>query len=103
MRRMRIIFFFLFFFCFTSVFAFSNGRERTIQAIQQELLPILKKCQVPGAAIVIYDHGYPYAFYYGNGALHGDKVKNDTSFEVASVSKVFTSVLLAEEAQKGGK
>jgi beta-lactamase class C len=98
----KIVFFCLLCLSISSLFASPAGKERTIQAIQQQLLPMLKKYQVPGAAIVIYDHGYPYAFYYGTASLkQGNHVQSDTLFEIASVSKVFTSVLLAEEAQRG--
>jgi len=80
----------------------ASERANTIHAIQRQILPVLKKYQIPGAAIVVYNHGEPYAFYYGNASLKkGDKVKNNTVFEIASISKVFTSALLAEEALKG--
>ena len=84
------------------VIAMHSERANTIKAIQRQLLPVLKRYQIPGAAIVIYNHGQPYAFYYGNATIKPKtKVTSDTSFEVASISKVFTSVILAEEAQKG--
>ena len=79
-----------------------SERTNTITAIQRQLLPVLKKYQIPGASIVVYNHGQPYAFYYGNATVKPKtKVSSDTAFEIASISKVFTSVILAEEAQKG--
>lgn len=82
-----------------SIFA---NRTATIEAIRTQLLPFLKKSQIPGAAVLIYDHGHPYAFYYGYANLRPKSVVTaDTLFEIASVSKLFTTVLLAESINTG--
>lgn len=102
MKRIKLLILCLIFSLALPLMAHPSGRAATIEAIRQQLLPILKKYQIPGAAIVVYDHGQPYAFYYGTSTLKSkDKITGDTDFELASISKVFTSVLLAEEAQKG--
>lgn len=102
MIRIKVLFTFITLLLAMSLYAQPVGRSRTIAAIQQQILPMLKRNQIPGATVVIYDHGYPYAFYYGTASLRrNDKVTGDTTFEIASVSKLFTSILLAEESQAG--
>lgn len=78
------------------------GRFETIQLINQNILPILKRDKIDGAAIIVYDHGIAHAFYYGNASnRRGDRVTENTAFEVGSVSKLFTSVLLALAVGQG--
>ncbi len=78
------------------------GRFETIQLINRNILPILKRDKIDGAAIIVYDHGIAHAFYYGEATgRRGDRVTENTAFEVGSVSKLFTSVLLALAVQQG--
>lgn len=76
-------------------FAVPVGRFETIQLINRNILPLLKRDKINGAAIIVYDHGIAHAFYYGNATRPGNKVTPDSAFEIGSVSKIFTSVLLA--------
>jgi len=105
MKRIKFLLFCVIFFLCSPLIAQvaePAGRAAIIEAIRLQLLPVLKKNKVPGAAIVIYDHGHPYAFYYGVASyIPKVPVNGDTDFEIASISKVFTSVLLAEESEKG--
>lgn len=78
------------------------GRFETIELINQNILPILKRDKIDGAAIIVYDHGIAHAFYYGKASTRaGDRVTANTAFEVGSVSKLFTSVLLALAVGQG--
>lgn len=86
----------------TMSFAVPVGRFETIELINQHILPILKRDKIEGAAIIVYDHGIAHAFYYGNASnVPGDKVTAGTAFEIGSVSKIFTSVLLAIAVEQG--
>src|SRR3990167_6453279 len=63
----------------------------------------MEKNHVPGAAVLLYVNGKPYAYYFGYADR--DKktpVTSDTIFEIGSVSKVMTTLLLAE-AMKANK
>lgn len=72
------------------------GRSRTNQAVYQQMLPLLHKFRIPGAAIIIYDHGVPHSFYYGTASnRRTDQVSANTLFEIGSVTKLFTSIDLA--------
>jgi len=59
--------------------------------------PYLKQNNIPGAAVLLYVNGKPETYYFGdaNKTKH-IPVTKDTIFEIGSISKVMTSVLLAE-------
>lgn len=56
-----------------------------------------KKYRVPGYAFVVYQQGKsPYIQTYGKTHQNGKSITPDTVFRLASVSKTFTSVLMAK-------
>jgi beta-lactamase class C len=62
----------------------------------------LKRNGVPGAAIEIYSHGQMKSYYYGYADQEKKiPVTKDTIFEIASITKILTAVLLAEEIIAG--
>jgi beta-lactamase class C len=66
--------------------------------INQKMIAYMKQHRIPGAAVEVYVDGVPHSYYYG----YADKdrkipVTSNTIFEVGSITKVFTCLLLAEQ------
>jgi beta-lactamase class C len=62
----------------------------------------LARNNLPGAAVDVYYNGHEYQYFYGvaNKSKH-TPISKDTIFELASISKVFTTSMLAIEVKKG--
>ncbi len=70
--------------------------------INQKMTAYMKQHRIPGATVEVYIDGVPHSYYYGY-ADQGRKtpVTANTIFEVGSITKVFTCLLLAEEINAG--
>ena len=71
-------------------------------AIEKTLALFIKKYEIPGIAVVLYVHEKPYLFHRG----YADKKKKTpviekTLFEIGSISKLFTCLLVAQEVLNG--
>lgn len=68
------------------------------QMIRQVVSAFMQNNAVPGVAIETFVDGKPYAYYFGvaNKAKH-TPVTKETIFEIGSISKIMTSLLLAQE------
>lgn len=70
--------------------------------VKQTILPWMQKNKIPGVAVDIYLHGQPSAYFFGYASLATKMpIKSDTIFELGSITKLFTSLLLAEEINSG--
>lgn len=77
-----------------------DGLEQTVKATIQ---PLMTENDVPGLAVAITVKGKRYVFNYGVASKEtGQKVTNDTIFEIGSLSKTFTAVL-ASYGEVSGK
>lgn len=70
--------------------------------VKKTILTFMKEYGITGVVIAIYADNKPYLFHYG----YADKVKKipvtkDTLFEIGSISKIFTCLLVALEINAG--
>ncbi len=64
--------------------------------------PWMKKNNIPGVAIALYHNDESYLLSYGYADLEKKKpITQNTIFEIGSVSKVFTCLLVAQEVLAG--
>lgn len=73
------------------------------QMVDATILPLLKEYRIPGMAVAVLKGGQAHYFNYGlaNRAT-GDRVSEQTLFEIGSVSKTLTATLGAYAVVKGG-
>ncbi len=69
---------------------------------QEKLTKWMKRNGIPGAVVEIYDNGKRKSYYLG----YADKstktlMTQDTIFEIASLTKIFTSILFADAVRSG--
>ena len=80
-----------------------NDQDQLERAVNETIRPLMKENDVPGMAIAITVKGKRYIFNYGLASKeNGQKVTNDTIFELGSISKTFTAAL-GSYAQITGK
>lgn len=72
------------------------------QIVSAAVLPVMAEYNVPGMAVAITLRGERHCFYYGLAAKDsGQKITEDTLFEIGSVSKTFTATLAAWAQERG--
>lgn len=72
--------------------------DKNSTMINQTIISFMQKNHIPGVAVEIYDNGVPKAYYYGYADVKNKiPVTQQTIFEIGSISKIFTSLLVAEE------
>ncbi|WP_343314786.1 class C beta-lactamase [Brucella sp. BE17] len=91
-------------FCLSGIFAaaspFSAKAEGAIkesvlhQIVDETIMPIMKSHKIPGMAVAITVNGKHYFFPYGIASREsGERVSENTLFEIGSLSKTFTATL----------
>lgn len=74
----------------------------TSATVNQVIETFMHKYKVPGVAVEVYVNGVPHSYYYGYANLQQKtKVTQNTLFELGSITKLFTSLLLANERNAG--
>jgi beta-lactamase class C len=86
--------------------ALTHAADRTHDSVKRvvddAILPVMKRCGVPGMAVGLIVSGRPYVFDYGVASVETRRpVGQNTLFELGSISKTFTATL-ASYAQVSG-
>lgn len=66
--------------------------------VRQTMTAFMEKNNIPGVAVELYVDGKPHSYYFGYA--NRDKktpITKKTIFEIGSISKIMTSILLAQE------
>ncbi|MCL9683703.1 serine hydrolase [Legionella maioricensis] len=78
------------------------GDDAVSQLMAKTAKPFISDKQIPGAAIAIYYNGQDYYFNYGFADQNKTTpITENTIFELASITKIFVTTLLAIEVQAG--
>ena len=68
------------------------------EVVKQVITKFMEVNHVPGVAVELYVNGQPQHYYFGYAKPHKKlPVTKNTIFELGSISKVMTSILLAQE------
>lgn len=76
--------------------AFADTNQNAT-VVTEKINAMMKQDDIPGVAVQLYVDGKPQTFYFGQANLaKKTPVTKDTIFEVGSISKVMTGLLLAQ-------
>jgi serine-type D-Ala-D-Ala carboxypeptidase/endopeptidase len=74
--------------------ASSNGDLQRVTTAIEDAIAAMPKPTPPGIAIAVYYKGNPYYYYTGVRRLNGAAVDGNTIFELGSLTKSFTAIML---------
>lgn len=78
--------------------AFSEKHVQPASLVKEKTIVWMKKNAIPGTAVALYNKGVPHVFYFGYANLENKApVTGHTLFEIGSLTKLFTTLLLAKE------
>ncbi|PKN03602.1 hypothetical protein CVU75_01430 [Candidatus Dependentiae bacterium HGW-Dependentiae-1] len=70
--------------------------------VKKKIFSFMRRYKIPGVAVVLYAHGKPYLFHCGYADRDAKvPVTEKTLFEVGSITKLFTCLLVAQEVLAG--
>ncbi|MBV4475311.1 class C beta-lactamase [Pseudomonas botevensis] len=82
------------FFSTAACLAAPHSEEQMRALVDATVAPVMQQQNIPGLAVAITIDGQPHYFNYGVAAKDtGQKVSENTLFEIGSVSKTFTATL----------
>jgi CubicO group peptidase (beta-lactamase class C family) len=80
----------------------NDGRDRRlVEESIENAIAALPKPTPPGLAIAVYYKGKPYYYYQGVRVLGGQPVDSNTIFELGSLTKSFTGIMLGADVYQG--
>jgi beta-lactamase class C len=80
----------------------SGGQSQLDRVVDEAVRPVMKENNVPGLAVAVAVGGKRYFFNYGIASTEsGQKVTEDTIFEIGSISKTFTATLASYAEVRG--
>lgn len=89
--------------CGAGAHAADRGDEGQLARVVDETIrPLMKENGVPGMAVAVTARGKRYIFNYGLASkASGQKVTDETLFEIGSISKTFTATLASYAEARG--
>ncbi|KTD51107.1 serine hydrolase [Legionella quateirensis] len=100
--KQLILFISIFILCHAVTAAQSDADKNLDLLVHSITKPFISSHQIPGVSIAVYYHGQDYFYNYGVADKQkGTPVTKDTIFELASITKIFVSTLLALEVEEG--
>lgn len=87
----------------SSACAADGGEQARLErAVNDAIQPVMKENDIPGMAVAVTVNGKRYVFNYGVASReNGQKVTEDTIFELGSISKTFTATLASYAQLRG--
>ncbi|RKP53794.1 beta-lactamase [Pararobbsia silviterrae] len=86
----------------THMRAASDAREQVRRVVDAAVRPMMRENGIPGAAVGVFVDGHAYVFDYGVASKQTRQpVRDDTLFELGSVSKTFTATLASWACVEG--
>jgi beta-lactamase class C len=77
-------------------------QDPMIGAVKKKITAFMRRYNVPGVAVVLYVHGKSYLFHCGYADREAKiPVTQKTIFEIGSITKLFTCLLVAQEILDG--
>jgi beta-lactamase class C len=80
----------------------SRGQSQLHRVVDEAIGPVMEENNIPGMAVAVTVQGKRYFFNYGIASKEsGQKVTEDTIFEIGSISKTFTGILASYAQARG--
>lgn len=80
----------------------TEKKVNTTMEIQSLLQEYVDDNEAVGAAVALIDQGKTQFFFYGKKSIHDNEpISEDTIFEIGSISKVFTTLILMDMVSNG--
>ncbi|MGE3919565.1 MAG: serine hydrolase [Gammaproteobacteria bacterium] len=91
------------FLIFTSTITYADSTTKDPEIeVTKAIQSFMRVNKVPGVMVELYIHGKPYSYHFGYANLStGKRVTDYSIFDIGSVTKVFTGLLLALEVDAG--
>lgn len=84
---------------FTTAIAAPNSDA---EIVKNTITALMQEHKIPGVAVELYVDGKPEAYFFGYAnTAKQEPITDKTIFEVGSISKVMTSILLAQQVDSG--
>lgn len=89
--------------CAANAYAADDDAQNRLESVVGKVIrPVMERNNVPGMAVAVTVGGKHYFFNYGVASKEsGQKVTEDTIFEIGSVSKTFTATLASYAEARG--